>query len=124
MRIFLIVFSVLAVMSCSFAGDWPGFRGPGLDGVSSEKHLPGRLDSSTQLWKCPLPGPGEATAVTSGGRVSLTGSERESKALFALCVDSADGEPQIVLYGGDYITGHDPAKGTELWRGTIFPKRN
>jgi len=27
-----------------------------------------------------------------------------------------DGEKQIVITGGDYITGHDPATGAELWR--------
>lgn len=27
-----------------------------------------------------------------------------------------NGQKQIVLYGGDYVTGHDPADGHELWR--------
>jgi outer membrane protein assembly factor BamB len=27
-----------------------------------------------------------------------------------------NGKPQIVLYGGNVITGHDPATGAELWR--------
>ena len=28
------------------------------------------------------------------------------------------GKPQIVVSGGDYVTGHDPANGKELWRVT------
>jgi outer membrane protein assembly factor BamB len=27
-----------------------------------------------------------------------------------------DGKPQIVISGGDYVTGHDPVTGEELWR--------
>ncbi|MEM1355799.1 MAG: PQQ-binding-like beta-propeller repeat protein [Planctomycetota bacterium] len=29
-----------------------------------------------------------------------------------------DGKKQVVVYGGDALTGHDPATGTELWRFT------
>ncbi|MBM3739652.1 MAG: pyrrolo-quinoline quinone [Acidobacteria bacterium] len=29
----------------------------------------------------------------------------------------AKGKPQVVITGGDYVTGHDPATGKELWRG-------
>lgn len=37
-----------------------------------------------------------------------------------------DGKPQIVCYGGDALTGHDPATGKELWRFTedINPQNN
>jgi outer membrane protein assembly factor BamB len=35
------------------------------------------------------------------------------------------GKPNIVVTGGDYITGHDPATGKELWRrGGMNPKAN
>jgi len=29
---------------------------------------------------------------------------------------TVDGKPQIVVSGGDYVTGHDPSTGKELWR--------
>jgi outer membrane protein assembly factor BamB len=29
---------------------------------------------------------------------------------------TVNGKPQIVVSGGDYVTGHDPATGEELWR--------
>jgi outer membrane protein assembly factor BamB len=36
-----------------------------------------------------------------------------------------NGKPQIVVSGGDYVTGHDPATGDELWRsGGLNPNRN
>ncbi len=93
------------------AADWPQFRGPGLNGVSSERHLPDRLDSSTLLWKIPLPGSGESTPVTSGGCVYLTGSEKESKALFALCIDSADGKIRWKRNVSRYVK---PKRGTAV----------
>lgn len=35
----------------------------------------------------------------------------------------ADGKTAIVVHGGDYITGHDPATGEELWRQAHNPRR-
>jgi outer membrane protein assembly factor BamB len=36
-----------------------------------------------------------------------------------------NGKPQIIVSGGDYVTGHDPATGNELWRsGGLNPNRN
>jgi outer membrane protein assembly factor BamB len=38
---------------------------------------------------------------------------------------TVDGKPQIVVSGGDYVTGHDPKTGQELWRaGGLNPNRN
>jgi outer membrane protein assembly factor BamB len=35
------------------------------------------------------------------------------------------GEPQLVVLGGDYVTGHDLDKGTEIWRmGGMNPQRH
>ncbi len=31
-------------------------------------------------------------------------------------IATVNGEPQIVVSGGDYVTGHDPKSGKELWR--------
>lgn len=36
-----------------------------------------------------------------------------------------DGKPQIVVSGGDYVTGHDPASGEEIWRAAgLNPNKN
>jgi outer membrane protein assembly factor BamB len=38
---------------------------------------------------------------------------------------NVDGKPQIVISGGDYVTGHDPATGEEIWRaGGLNPTRS
>jgi outer membrane protein assembly factor BamB len=37
----------------------------------------------------------------------------------------SEGKPAVVINGGDYVTGHDPATGAELWRaGGLNPQRN
>jgi outer membrane protein assembly factor BamB len=36
-----------------------------------------------------------------------------------------NGKPEIVVSGGDYVTGHDPETGREIWRvGVLNPSRN
>jgi outer membrane protein assembly factor BamB len=36
-----------------------------------------------------------------------------------------DGKPQVVVSGGDYVTGHDPGTGEELWRaGGLNPNKD
>jgi len=36
-----------------------------------------------------------------------------------------NGKPELVISGGDCVTGHDPATGAELWRGNgLNPQRN
>jgi outer membrane protein assembly factor BamB len=38
---------------------------------------------------------------------------------------TVNGKPQIVVSGGDYVTGHDPATGEELWRaGGLNPNKD
>jgi outer membrane protein assembly factor BamB len=40
-------------------------------------------------------------------------------------IKTAEGKEQVVVTGGDYVTGHDPATGKELWRGGgLNPRAN
>ena len=68
---------VMAVLALSVAGagaeNWPQFRGPSSQGLSSETGLPLRWDATTNVrWKTPLPGPGHSSPVVWGDRVFLT----------------------------------------------------
>ncbi|MEN8126634.1 MAG: PQQ-binding-like beta-propeller repeat protein [Planctomycetota bacterium] len=111
MRLMIFGLTVLAVVSASFAADWPQFRGPCLNGVSNETGLPDRLDPNTMAWQIPLPGPGESTPVICGDRVYLTGCEKETKALFVMCVDAADGRPRWKKNVSRYVK---PKRGTAV----------
>jgi len=65
----LLAFIALA----SPASDWPRFRGPTGDGISTETQLPLRWSTNENLvWKTDLPGPGSSSPIVSKGRVFLT----------------------------------------------------
>jgi len=70
-----VLASVLLLMSGSAWGaeSWMQFRGPGGQGVSSEKTLPTTW-SATQnvVWKTPLPGPGTSSPIFVGDKIYLT----------------------------------------------------
>jgi outer membrane protein assembly factor BamB len=82
-------------------GDYPGLGGAGGD---RDSYLVA-LDPATgkSLWKVNRP----------------TEARLESMESYATPVPhiGADGKAQILVVGGNCITGHDPANGTELWRG-------
>jgi outer membrane protein assembly factor BamB len=73
--------------------DWPGWRGPGGDGVSPEKNLPARWSATENVrWKVPLQGAGVSTPVVAGDRVFLTASDgRLNDQLHIYCYQRKDG---------------------------------
>lgn len=55
------------------AHDWPHWRGPQADGVSSEKALPTRWSATENVaWKAPLGGLGISTPIAAGDRIYVT----------------------------------------------------
>ncbi len=55
------------------ADDWPQFRGPGGDGISTAKNLPLTWSATTNvLWKTAVPGRGRSSPVVLGDRIWLT----------------------------------------------------
>jgi outer membrane protein assembly factor BamB len=55
------------------AGNWPQWRGPGGDSVSTEEGLPLEWgEKSNVVWKCPLPGEGASTPAVWGSAVFVT----------------------------------------------------
>jgi outer membrane protein assembly factor BamB len=60
-----------------------------------------------------------ATGKTLWKHVRPTDAKLESMESYASPVPhvGADGKAQLLLVGGDCLTGHDPATGAELWRG-------
>jgi outer membrane protein assembly factor BamB len=111
MRPTLFALMILAVASFCFAGDWSQFRGPHFNGISDETGLPDRLDPTTMLWQTPLPGPGESTPAIVGDRVYLTGSEKENKGLFVMCVNTSDGKVRWKKNVSRYVK---PKRGTAV----------
>lgn len=129
MRIFRIRLScILAIFLLAFAGeaiaqergivdypklsaelDWPWWRGPARNGVALPAAVPVRFgESSSVIWKTPVPGRGHSSPIVVGGRVFLT---------------TADEQSQI-----QSVLAFDQRSGREIWRVEInrggFPARN
>jgi outer membrane protein assembly factor BamB len=74
------------------AENWPNWRGPDYDGISSEKGLPTEWSESKNVaWTLPMPGVGSSTPVVWGDRLFLTSEEGEGD-LVLLCVSTAGKE--------------------------------
>jgi outer membrane protein assembly factor BamB len=62
-----------AIAAAADAADWPQFRGPGLQGKSSEAGLPTTWSASSNVaWKTELPGAGTSSPIVVGDQIVLT----------------------------------------------------
>ena len=75
------------------AENWPAWRGPGGDGISSEKDLPTRWSSTENIaWKTPIAGKGHSSPIVWDDRVFLTTSLTEDNERLLLCLDRLSGK--------------------------------
>lgn len=82
----VIVFS----LSVAYAENWPQWRGPNLNGVSSEKNLPAKWTAEENVaWKLAMPGWSGSTPVIWRDRVFLNVADAD--ALYLWCVDKTKG---------------------------------
>lgn len=110
------LFSLLALVACASAQDWPQFLGPTGDGQSAAKDVPLEWSATKNVvWKTPIPGRGWSSPALVGGKLYLTtavatrGSEdgaKSDRSLRALCVDAATGK---ILWDKEVFT-QDGAK--------------
>jgi outer membrane protein assembly factor BamB len=88
LRLFALMLAV--AVPCS-AANWPQWRGPKNDGVSTEMNLPAEFSTTRNVvWKVPMSGMGGATPCVWGDRIFLT-SEEET-ALVAQCFSTSGKE--------------------------------
>lgn len=74
------------------AGDWPAFRGPDGNGIAHEERAPLRWGPAQNvLWKSPLPGPGNSSAIVVRGRVFVTCAENQGKRRRLYCYERKTG---------------------------------
>src|SRR5262245_57061063 len=92
-----VVPMVLFLAAAAAAEDWPQFRGPTGQGVSTERGLPLEWSESLNVqWKSPVTGLGWSSPAVAGGRVWLTTATNEpGGSLRALAFDVESGR-QIV----------------------------
>jgi len=88
------------VVTAANADNWPQWRGPTFNGISTEKNLPVEWSPKKNVaWKLKLPGPAGASPVVWGDRIFLTSVAGDEKnELVLICVSTS---------------------GKELWRRTV-----
>lgn len=86
----MIVASALAMAR---GEDWPAFRGPTGQGISSEKGLPMRWSATENIaWKTAIPGEGWSSPISNKGRVFVTSAGEGGASCRLICLDRADGK--------------------------------
>ena len=103
------VLAILTLCSPVFADNWPSWRGPTQNGISSEKSVPVEWDTSKNVaWRVELPGPAGATPVVWGERIFLTTVD-DSGDLWLMCFSTEGKE----LWKKQMGTGNKDARGDE-----------
>lgn len=89
--LFALVITLLAG-KIILADNWPQWRGPHLNGVSSEKNLPARWGTEENIaWKLPLPAWSGSTPIIWRERIFLNVAEGDN--LYLWCVERSKGSP-------------------------------
>ncbi len=92
MRLTLLIVVTLALRLGATETDWPEFRGPSGNGVSTSTNLPLRWGEQQNVkWKTPIHGKAWSSPVIWGQQVWLTTATTNGQELFAICVDPATG---------------------------------
>lgn len=74
-----------------WADNWPQWRGPNGDGISTETNLPARWSATDNIaWRLPLPGMAGSTPIVWGERIFLT--SEDGNELVLLCISTAGKE--------------------------------
>jgi outer membrane protein assembly factor BamB len=79
------------------AADWPEFRGPTGQGLSTATNVPVHWNATSNVvWKTEIPGEGWSSPVLVNGKIYLTTAVTDSTntSLRALCVNASDGRIQ------------------------------
>lgn len=126
MKLILVLLPALCALcpSTVSAADWPQFRGPNRDGVSTDTNVPLIWSATENLkWKLDLPGPGASSPIVTGGKVIVTcfsghkdDGDVSGLVRHVICVDKATGKK---LWQKDYPATHpdDPSRGMIMEHG-------
>ena len=87
-----IVLLTAVASSALRAENWPQWRGPNLNGSTSETGLPDNLDPKTAIWTATMPGPGAGTPIVYGDHVFVNALDAKEKALLAVALDRKTGK--------------------------------
>lgn len=108
----VLVLSLILFCHCRTAvraEQWPGWRGPTNNGLSTEKNLPIEWSPTKNIaWKLPMPGPGGASPVVWNDRIFLTSVDEEGHLLLmAVNHDGKEIWRSIVSQGNKQVRGDE-----------------
>src|SRR5262245_29007661 len=104
MRRLLNLICLVPTVSPCRAADWPRWRGPNCNGVSSESPLPSRCSKTENVrWKVKIPGEGFSSPIVWGERVFLTAAIDHGEKRLLHCLDRKDGK---ILWTGELRHGN------------------
>ncbi len=111
-RPLLAALALLISAAAASAENWPQWRGPKNDGMSSEKGLPGKWKSDKDgdenvVWKAKLPGPGASTPCVWGDRIFVTAQEEAGLSLLCFGTDGAEKWKAVVGAGKGVARGDE-----------------
>jgi outer membrane protein assembly factor BamB len=72
--------------------EWPRYRGPRGDGHTHDRGLPLEWNEKSIVWKTPLKGQGQSSAIIWGERIFLTSALDKGKQRLVFCVDRKSGK--------------------------------
>jgi outer membrane protein assembly factor BamB len=94
MRIAHALLLLTALWAASARGeDWPRFRGPTGQGMSSEQSVPLEWSPTKNLaWKTAIPGQGWSSPIVWGDRVFVTTATDDGRSCHVICLNAIDGQ--------------------------------
>ena len=93
----------LACARVASAENWPSWRGPTGNGISTETDLPIKWSRQNNVrWRAELPEPGNSTPIVWGDRVFITQQMDGGKRRAVLCLDRVTGQ-QLWQSGVDAV---------------------
>jgi len=89
----------LLLVSVTFAGQWPRFRGPNGQGISDAKTIPVKWTESDYNWKIELPGTGPSSPAIWDDKVFVTCADPNAPKGILVAVDAKTGK---ILWKKEY----------------------
>ncbi len=96
-----MIVCILLMVPVSLAENWPGFRGPGRQGISGETKVPTAWSTTENIaWKIAIEGKGWSSPIVWGDRVFVTTAIEEGQSFRLICLDRKTG---VIVWNNEIV---------------------